>query len=250
MNQQEWKHLLHINKYSLDFTYYNKTRKIQKSLCYEQDPNAKIIHHLRDTEEQRKYNDEHYELWGFEIDENGNEHFEYGKYVVFWTKGHHDEYHSQSEETKKKRSDSLKGRPHTQEHNQKVSKSLKGHKVSDETRQKLSISGKGRKHSEETKLKISESHKRYDGEEYRRKLSKSSKAMWEDAGYRDRVLSKMQRTKSSSEARNKMSRLMKGVMDKKSHAYKIYKEIGGTLSWNDFQKEYAAKNNDLFAIPK
>ena len=67
MNQKEWKI---SEQYKDKFKWYNKTRKIQKSLQYNQDINAKIIHHLRDTEEQRKYNDEHYELWGFEIDEN------------------------------------------------------------------------------------------------------------------------------------------------------------------------------------
>ncbi len=41
--------------------------------------------------------------------------FEYGKYVVFWTKEHHNEYHHCSEETRKKRSESLKGIPRTDE---------------------------------------------------------------------------------------------------------------------------------------
>lgn len=86
--------------------WYNKVRKMLLSREFELlencDKDAKVIHHLRDTEEQRKYNDEHYELWGFEIDENGNEHFEYGKYVVFWTKEHHNDYHHHSEETRKK----------------------------------------------------------------------------------------------------------------------------------------------------
>ena len=68
MNQKEWKK---SGKFPGKYKWYNLTRKFQRSLCYEQDPNATVIHHLRDTEEQRKYNDEHYELWGFEIDENG-----------------------------------------------------------------------------------------------------------------------------------------------------------------------------------
>ena len=82
MNYNEWCNLVRNKTSELDFTYYKKVRSIQKSLQYNSDSNAKIIHHLRDTEEQRKYNDEHYELWGFEIDEDGNEHFEYGKYVL------------------------------------------------------------------------------------------------------------------------------------------------------------------------
>jgi len=84
------------------------SREIQKSLQYNPDPNATVRHHLRDTEEQRKYNDEHYELWGFEIDENGNEYFEYGKYVIFVTKEEHTEIHKLSEETRQKISESNK----------------------------------------------------------------------------------------------------------------------------------------------
>ena len=73
MNYNEWRNLVWNKTSELDFTYYNKAKSIQKSLQYNSDPNAKIIHHLRDTEEQRKYNDEHYELWGFEIDEKYKE---------------------------------------------------------------------------------------------------------------------------------------------------------------------------------
>ena len=88
--------------------YDNASREIQLSLKYNPDPNATVRHHLRDTEEQRKYNDEHYELWGFEIDENGNEHFEYGKYVIFVTHEEHTKLHHVSEETRLKLSDSLR----------------------------------------------------------------------------------------------------------------------------------------------
>lgn len=95
MNQKEWKT---SGKFNGKYKWYNQTRKLQRSLCYESDPNANIIHHLRDTEEQRNYNDTHYEYWGF--NEDGT--FEYGKYVVFWTKEHHDSYHAESEETHSK----------------------------------------------------------------------------------------------------------------------------------------------------
>lgn len=107
MNQKEWKYLRDNQRSTLDFTYYNRVRKIQKSLQYNPDKDAKTIHHLRDTEEQRKYNDEHYELWGFEIDENDNEHFTYGKYVIFLTKEEHDTHHKFSSETRKKISDGV-----------------------------------------------------------------------------------------------------------------------------------------------
>ena len=104
MNQKEWKL---SKKYDGKYSWYNKTRKIQKSLKHNPDPNAVVIHHLRDTEEQRKYNDEHYELWGFEVDKDGNERFEYGKHVIFLTKEDHDLYHQLSDETSKKISDGV-----------------------------------------------------------------------------------------------------------------------------------------------
>lgn len=89
--------------------YDNASREIQRTLKYNSNPNATVRHHLRDTEEQRKYNDEHYELWGFEIDENGNEHFEYGKYVIFVTEKEHNAIHALSEETRKKIGDANRG---------------------------------------------------------------------------------------------------------------------------------------------
>ena len=122
-------------------TYDWKLRRIQKSLQYNKDPNATIRHHLRDTEEQRKYNDEHYELWGFEIDENGNEHFEYGKYIVFITHEEHTRIHALSEETKKKIGDANRG-----ENNGMYNVHLCGER-----------NGMyGKHHSEETKKKMSE----------------------------------------------------------------------------------------------
>ncbi|HQB65630.1 MAG TPA: NUMOD3 domain-containing DNA-binding protein, partial [Fibrobacteraceae bacterium] len=62
--------------------------------------------HLRDTEEQRKYNDEHYEFWGFNQDGT----FEYGKYIIFVTKEEHLNIHTHSEESKAKMSASQKKR--------------------------------------------------------------------------------------------------------------------------------------------
>jgi len=101
--------------------YDNASRKIQRSLKYNSDPKATVRHHLRDTEEQRKYNDEHYELWGFEIDENGKEHFVYGKYVTFMTEEEHIAIHNQSEETIARRKDTL----NTSETKKKISEAGK-----------------------------------------------------------------------------------------------------------------------------
>ena len=63
------------------------------------------VHHRDDPLECIMYNTEHYELWGFEIDENGAPHFEYGKYVIFLPHGEHSKHHqlnkSKSEEHRK-----------------------------------------------------------------------------------------------------------------------------------------------------
>lgn len=108
MNCKEFWDLAHKNKHFVNWDYYNATKTYLRSnkFCNELniDIDATDIHHLRDTEEQRKYNDEHYELWGHNLDGT----FEYGKYVVFWTHEHHVTYHTLSEETRLKLSDSLK----------------------------------------------------------------------------------------------------------------------------------------------
>lgn len=195
MNQKEWKT---SGRFKGKFEWYNKTRKIQKSLRYEQDPNANVIHHLRDTEEQRRYNDEHYELWGFEIDENGNESFEYGKYVVFWTKEYHDEYHRGSEETLHKRSESLKGKHHTEETKKRLSETHSGENNPmygrrgelapcygrcGELHPMYGRAGafKGKRHTDESKQKMSDASKaRWLDPEYRAKNIETNKNRWTD----------------------------------------------------------------------
>lgn len=215
MNQSEWKKAKYHDKHK----WYNKTRRIQKSFQYNSDPNAKVIHHLRDTEEQRKYNDEHYELWGFEIDENGNEHFEYGKYVAFVTKEEHHKIHLVSDETRCRMCESQrirrKNNPVSPETCKKISESnlgrpgmvgkdhpMYGKHHTEETRQKIrdhlpDQSGEknpfyGKHHSEETRKKISESGKgKHSGENngmfgkhltdsHKEKMSVSLKAAWTD----------------------------------------------------------------------
>lgn len=97
MNQKEWK-IATQNK-TANWNFYNKTRAILKQQIYN-DETATVIHHLRDTEEQRSYNDIHYELWGH--NEDGS--FEYGKYVIFVSKKQHTMIHKVSSETRLKMS--------------------------------------------------------------------------------------------------------------------------------------------------
>ena len=102
-----------------------------------------MVHHRDDTDETRKYNEEHYELWGF--NEDGT--FEYGKYVTFVTQSEHNTIHFTghiySDEYRKKMSESTRGEKHWN-----YGKHLKEetrHKIGEANRIKL----KGRKVSPE-----------------------------------------------------------------------------------------------------
>jgi len=81
-----------------------------------------------------------------------------------------------TDETKKKMSQSGKGKKLSEEHKKKLSLSGKGRKLSDKTKRKISQSNKGRKHSEKHKKRISQSHKgKKLSEEHKKKLSLSHK---------------------------------------------------------------------------
>lgn len=251
MNRKEWKELCKVDKAKAHY-WYNKVKQKRLSKEFESlencDKDAKVIHHLRDTEEQRKYNDEHYEMFGFEIDENVNEIFNYGKYVVFWTKEHHIEYHSHSEETKNK-----------------ISIGNKGKKLSELHKMQVSLAKKGKRLSNETKRKISESvASLWNSEDYREHLSKATKeAMWRpdirqrliDGCKKRPPLSKEARQRAGEANRakpisdddiceavkyfNEVIRVNKPLdIRELSHIYSLYKETH-TISWNTFQKLYS-----------
>ena len=152
-----------------------------------------IVHHRDDTEECIKYNNEHYELWGF--NEDGT--FEYGKYVIFMTHADHSSHHNSGDKNSMKRPEvrarmsatkkgcisHFKGKHHSEESKRKLRESHLGKKASEETRRKLSESRKGEKHwnygkhhSEETreKIRIANTGKKAS-EESRQKMSESRK---------------------------------------------------------------------------
>ena len=81
-----------------------------------------------------------------------------------------------SDETRRKMSEALKGKPRSKEIRRKISEAHKGKTHSEETKRKLSESQKGKTHSEETKRKLSEAKKgKTFSEEHKRKLSESQK---------------------------------------------------------------------------
>ncbi len=202
------------------FEYSKKCREIQKSLKYNPDPNATVRHHLRDTEEQRKYNDEHYELWGFEIDENGNDHFEYGKYIIFITPKEHTEIHRYSEETRIKISksnikfwndhpwrrieQSIKysgennhnyGKHFSVEHREKISKSNKA-RWNDELRELYRINNSGENNP---------NYGKHPTNETRLKLSEAAKNQWQDESIRNKMVTSHIGKQHTEETKKKLS---------------------------------------------
>lgn len=241
MNQREWK--LDKNKI---WKYYNKCRKIQKSLKYNNDPNAIVIHHLRDTKEQQEYNDKYYEFWGFEIDENGNESFEYGKYVIFVTKEEHCKIHSESEETRKKLSIHAKqymNRPDTKlkysllflgnKNPNKDGHNKRGWKTpaSVKLKQKIANIAAYTEERREFQRQINLGDKnpyfgKHHTDEEKLKISESSKLRWQNKEYRDLMISK---------SKNRMAAY--------SYMYKMYKANNGKLKFNKFRTAF--KNGDI-----
>ena len=226
----------------------NECRKIQKTLEYNPDPKATVRHHLRDTEEQRKYNDEHYEYFGFNQDGS----FEYGKYVIFVTEEEHHEIHKDSDETRHKKSEVNKLRWQDPLYRAHMSVAISD-AWSDERKQQRSVAylGEGnpfygRHHSDETKEKhfIGENNPMYGvspSEETRKKISDANK---------NKIISEDTRKKlsiASSGERNGMygKRPPEGCWNKAkelqaqaSIAYRDHKNNGGTTSWIDFRREY------------
>lgn len=202
MNRQEY----YKNKYE-NIRKEHPYRYVHKLLReWEKEKELKckcVVHHRDDNEEVRAYNEEHYELWGCNLDGS----FEYGKYVLFMTNAEHTTYHhkgsKRTEITRKRIKDNHadfsgknnpmfghSGRitgdknpmanPDTRE---RVSQAMKGRKFSDETRRRMSEARKGKKLSEETRQKMSESRKgqnhpnwgKHLSEETRQKISAANK---------------------------------------------------------------------------
>lgn len=99
MNQKQWNTLLKAKKECRHKNFFYYRNLAQKILGYKRNKGL-TIHHLRDTEEQRKFNDEYYERWGIDFDGQL-------KYCVLMTIEEHVKIHHISEETKEKISKSV-----------------------------------------------------------------------------------------------------------------------------------------------
>lgn len=265
MNYIEWKHLCLTDKSTAHY-YYNIVRAKLLSREFELlencDKDAKVIHHLRDTEEQRKYNDEHYELFGLNLDGS----FEYGKYVVFWTKEHHTEYHKCSEETKIKRANSLRGKKRSDESKIKMSRSITKAFANDNVRKKMSNSAKA-SWTDERREQARLNNMGENNPMYGKSLSKdvcdskssSMKAVWSDNEYKQRVSKSMKESwtnekrleysKRFSGKNNPMcgeysediKRKIKNTRILRKSLYNNYVASGGKLSYSEF-RDYILPN--------
>lgn len=201
--------------------YDLKSRKIQKSLKYNSDPNAVVRHHLMDTPEQIEYNNAHYEFWGHNPDGT----FEYGKYMIFVTKEEHHKIHALSEITRQRIGEASAGRVCSEETKQLLSKL---HSGSNNPMYGVKLTGEkngmyGKHHTDETKKLLSEKFSgennpmygkrgelapcygrcgelhpmygkesafkgRHHTDEAKQKISDANKAKWRDPEYRAKYI--------------------------------------------------------------
>ena len=83
-----------------------------------------------------------------------------------------------SSETRKKLSESRKGKSKSEEHKRKISEAKKGKKLSEETKRKIGRANKDNYHSKETREKISKAMKGCSrSKEHRKRLSESLKGI-------------------------------------------------------------------------
>ena len=116
-----------------------------------------------------------------------------------------------SDETRRKMSEALKGKPRSKEIRRKISEAHKGKTHSEKSRRNMSESQKGKTFSEETKRKLSEAKKgKTHSEETKRKLSEAKKGKTFSEEH-NRKLSESQKGKSrSEESKRKLSEANKG----------------------------------------
>lgn len=263
MNRREWLDACKNNVPGI-YKWYNECLKIRKSLKYNDNPDATHKHHLFNTPEQIAYNNEHYEMWGFNLDGT----FEYGKYIIFVTPEEHSVLHSESEITRQRKGDASrgeknyfygtgpnKGKHFSEEHKRKLSDANTGKKRSDEARKKMSEAAKGKhsgenngmygkfgkdnpnygsKRSDETKVKMSKSLKGKPGLKGENNPNYGKHPSDET---RKKISESLKGRKQSPSEIEKRIQSNKGINEKITALYKEYKSLGGMLSWNDFRKE-------------
>lgn len=120
-----------------------------------------------------------------------------------------------SKESKKKMSNSLKGKKFSEEHKEKISKSLKGKPKSEEHKSKLRGENNGmygKHHSEEARKKMSKAwdYDKIFTEETRKKISEANKGKHHSEDAKRKMAKAHKGKKMTKETKNKMSEIHKG----------------------------------------
>ena len=201
-----------------------------------------VIHHLRDTEEQRAFNDTYYERWGFDFDG-------VCKYCVLMKVEDHRLYHKLSEETRKRIGDSNRATKSTKEWKKKISQNNSyyhhGHRQSDEAKSKISLKRTEYLKDENNRKAISIAMKEYyknnpRTEDDNRKTSEATKKAMADPNIRKKI---SEHHKGNTYRKGKhLSEESKKKVSESNYArkaaplYREYKASGGSLNWNQWQK--------------
>lgn len=251
MNYEEFWKLVKSHSDKLNWFYYKAVHNILRNSDLYRSGKCMHVHHLCDTEEQRKYNDEHYELWGF----NEDGIFEYGKYVIFITREEHLRIHAQSEITRSKIGKASKERWSNPEYRERVSKCIKDGNTEDviakrnhslrntlekpEIRLKMSESQKNRRLSnpvsEDTRKKLRDAnlgeknpmYGKHPSEETKQRMSDSHKLLWTDERRKEYSLKLSGENapwfgkKIPKECRDKMSKAHTGIKQSEETILKI-----------------------------
>lgn len=279
MNIREWQKACKENWFSVDHKYDIASREIQKSLVYNKDPKATVRHHLRDTEEQRKYNDEHYEMWGHNLDGT----FEYGKYIIFVTEEEHHKIHCACNDTNKKRSlamrrlwstsefrDKITAAINTDEVKTKISEAsikmwendkirsriisaIKTLSATDEYKQKQHYAQLGKHCKEHNGMynRHGEAHPFYGhhlSEEHKKAISEAQKCRHRTHAEREKISESLKNSNKHPWRGCKMPeehvKHKKEIMDTVKRLYHLYKNKHGSLDWNSFQRSLRLYKQD------
>lgn len=229
MNQKQWKQKIKNKDYTSKGEFW-KYRNLARKYFDMTNKKGYVIHHLRDTEEQRNFNDQYYERWGFDFNEEM-------KYCVCISEKEHRQLHKFLQDTKLRMSESAKARggaaikglifynngmrniklrpsalpPPGFVKGMLVTENMKGRHPTKEEIEKAQRTKKERgtdKKSAETRQKMSEAAKHY------KKTPEHLKHIREAAIKRRGIPAKNKGTKLSKEAKDKVSERTKLAMQR------------------------------------
>ena len=134
----------------------------------------------------------------------------------------------------------------SEEHRRKMSESLKGRKLSDDHRKKMSESQKGRVYSAETREKMSRSLKGHSvSEKSRQKMSARARSRWSDPGFRSKTMKVL--TQAQHISPNKPEKKLLWLLDK--HFPGEWKFVGdGAVIFNGYNPDFINVNGKKLII--